>query len=53
MSWFTKSPKKTPEQDQIKAIMTEWDFQRENAISENDRKEIDAIFTRHLESIGI
>jgi hypothetical protein len=53
MSWFTKSSMNTPEQDQIQAIKTEWQFQLDNAINEADRREIDEIFSRHLESVGI
>ena len=53
MSWFNQSQRNTPEQDQIRAINTEWQFQLDNAISESDRREIDEIFRRHLETVGI
>ncbi len=53
MSWFANTSMNTPEQDQIQAIRTEWQFQLDNAINEADRREIDEIFSRHLESVGI
>lgn len=53
MPWFNQSQLNTPEQDQIQAIKTEWQFQLDNAISESDRREIDEIFRRHLETVGI
>lgn len=53
MSWFDRGQTKTPEQDQIQAVRKEWQFQLDNAVNKADRREINEIFRRHLESLGI